>query len=405
MEIIKITGFINEQDYSLKNRAPNPRFVDQKCTPDVLSFIAIIPPLLDSNTFTVKDVWQHKKFNQCVTKFFNKPDAKDLKAAHEYDKFIAQNLNLLAYSGILYRENHSRPHTYKILNTDLLEYIGQSDRNAFVFLNLYFMKFIKDNKLMSFFDSFFKHQDENSTTELKEGFTKFMQFHTKIGSRTSNGSQEIRRILPKVVNILAVHKSKKGLINGIISNELFQYRYLLYNRKNFRDVGKSKEVTRREQVEKSSLDYIKNSSGVPDTNLQIAKAKSIIKKLHRESEIQDQARGNTTHIHHIFPKHIFSELSTHLENLIALTAGQHLDYAHPNGNTREINLDYQRICLLVKSKTIEQHLKSGGTDYIKNKFIHVVNKGLKLYDTENELPIDSSFNEIEKTIVRYYQII
>ena len=45
-------------------------------------------------------------------------------------------------------------------------------------------------------------------------------------------------------------------------------------------------------------------------------------------------------MHHIFPQSEFAEIADYIENLIALTSGQHLQKAHPNGNTRIIDKQY-----------------------------------------------------------------
>ena len=43
------------------------------------------------------------------------------------------------------------------------------------------------------------------------------------------------------------------------------------------------------------------------------------------------------------------------KNLILLTGTQHNTKAHPNNNTRIINKDYQLLCLLAKSDSIEKY--------------------------------------------------
>ena len=61
-------------------------------------------------------------------------------------------------------------------------------------------------------------------------------------------------------------------------------------------------------------------------------------------------------MHHIFPRHQFPEIADFIENLIALTSGQHLQCAHPAGNTKVINKDYQYICLVNKTESIRKNL-------------------------------------------------
>ena len=79
------------------------------------------------------------------------------------------------------------------------------------------------------------------------------------------------------------------------------------------------------------------------------------------SEILDSmAIGQqATHMHHIFPKHEFPKIADFVENLIALTAGQHLQKAHPAGNTQVIDKDYQYTCLISKTESIRKNLVDG----------------------------------------------
>lgn len=58
------------------------------------------------------------------------------------------------------------------------------------------------------------------------------------------------------------------------------------------------------------------------------------------SEITDAMSigQQATHMHHIFPKNEFPVIADYVENLIALTSGQHLQKAHPAGK----NSDYRQ---------------------------------------------------------------
>ena len=71
----------------------------------------------------------------------------------------------------------------------------------------------------------------------------------------------------------------------------------------------------------------------------------------------------------------FPSIAYYLENLIALTPSQHFIEAHPHGNTQEIDRKYQCICLLSKSKTIEDSYENEREVYDFNKFIEVLNTG------------------------------
>lgn len=62
-------------------------------------------------------------------------------------------------------------------------------------------------------------------------------------------------------------------------------------------------------------------------------------------------------IHHIFPKSRFPRIAMYIENLIALTSAQHLQEAHPGGNTREIDKDFQYMCLICKTDRIKKNIE------------------------------------------------
>ena len=120
---------------------------------------------------------------------------------------------------------------------------------------------------------------------------------------------------------------------------------------------------------------------------------NLLRKIQIESEVKDQYRvGEATQVHHIFPKSEFTQIAHYLENLIKLTATQHYTKAHPNNKTQIVNKDYQLVCLLAKSQTIEDSLKRVGEKYYrKESFIVVINTGL-----DAGLSITLSFKEIRK---------
>ena len=105
--------------------------------------------------------------------------------------------------------------------------------------------------------------------ELKEQFGKFMRGHTNI-----NNKREINRIFPKVLNVYAVYNQIRGSKQGRMSRHVFTYSDLLYNRTNFRDLGKPKNVTRKRSAEKSIADRSNSSNNT----YRIEKAKKIIRE-------------------------------------------------------------------------------------------------------------------------------
>lgn len=129
---------------------------------------------------------------------------------------------------------------------------------------------------------------------------------------------------------------------------------------------------------------------------------NLLRKIQIESEVKDQfENGEATQVHHIFPKSQFPMIVHYLENLIKLTATQHFTKAHSSNNTQAINKDYQFICLIAKSKTIEDSLKTIGEKYFrKESFFYVINIGL-----DAELSMKLTFPEIRAQLPLLYNFI
>lgn len=153
-----------------------------------------------------------------------------------------------------------------------------------------------------------------------------------------------------------------------MSENQFYYTDLMYNRKNWRDLSKDKTISRQEESAESEQNIL------PDTAFNaylVQKAINQIRKMYSESEVKEQwANGEATQIHHIFPKSKFPHLADYLENLIKLTATQHYTKAYLNNKTDSINPDYQLVCLLAKSDSIEKSLKKNELYYRKESFVY-----------------------------------
>lgn len=180
-----------------------------------------------------------------------------------------------------------------------------------------------------------------------------------------------------------------------MSENEFYYTDLMYNRKNWRDLSKDKTISRQEESTESEQNIL------PDTAFNaylVQKAMNQIRKMYSESEVKDQwANGDATQIHHIFPKSKFPQLAHYLENLIKLTATQHYTKAHPNNKTDSINLDYQLVCLLAKSDSIQKSLKKNELYYRKESFVYCINTGLN-----QELKADLTFRQIKTELATIY---
>ncbi len=398
----KIAEYLNKFDLDLR-KSKNGRFIDQKVTPDVLSFIAdcIINYTSgdQNNEFCVKDIWYDEYFNKNVEMIFGKPSPKNKTATHEYDKFIAQPIKTLEYANILETIKKGKTNYFKIKNFELLEYISIKDRNAYLFLVTYLRKVLTDSDFIKYIDNFIDKAVRDKVSKedfsfLKEKYEKFIIGNTKI-----NGKTEVRRIFTKVLNIFSVENSTLGTLKGHLSNRNIYYQDLMYNRTNFRDLEKEKRFSRLEakstkEEQKSYEDY---------NDYLVRKAMDFIKKKCKESEIKDSfGKGPAVYVHHIFPKNEFPEIAHYLENLIKLTSEQHYSYAHPKGNTQIINKDYQLICLLAKSESIEKSLIQGEFYYSKINFIFVINTGL-LLEKENKFEQSLNFKTIREKLKTYYK--
>jgi len=296
---------------------------------------------------------------------------------------------------ILDIEKRGNKNFYKIANLVVLEYISLKDRNAYVFLYKYIVKVLSDSGFIKFFEDYKeKYRQEKLTKQdfenLRLRFFKFIIGNTKI-----NRELEPRRIYPKLFNIYACHNNLPGSVDGRMSKHTFYYTDLMYNRKNWRDVSKDKNLSRREADTESEQNVLTDTAF--NTYL-VQKAMNQIRKMYTESEVKDQwANGEATQIHHIFPKNEFPQLAHYLENLIKLTATQHFTKAHPNNKTSVINLDYQLVCLLAKSNSIESSLKKGEFFYRKESFIYVINTGLN-----QNLGTDLTFQQIKTKLANIY---
>ncbi|WRG05669.1 restriction endonuclease [Helicobacter pylori] len=372
MKESQIINFLKLSDYDIR-KTQNARWIDQKCTPDVLSIVADC--ILEftqysiKKSFSVKDIWNNPYTNENVKMIFSKPDLNSNFSKNEYDKFFSQPIKLLAYSGILFENKYNgNKNTYTIQNIELLEYLMQRETNALKFLILYIQKVLMDSGIYPLFDNFLQKQNTESFKQLKDGFTHFTINNTAI-----NNATECYRIFTKIINPLASYYGKKGTRKGYLSNTIITKDELNYNRINWRDIGKDKNTTRQE------YDLI-NSKGIANSNYLISKAKKVVKRYNDRfnnslSEVkQEKEESQATQIHHIFPIQDFPIIADYIENLIALTPNQHFIYAHPNNQTRLIDRDFQYICLLAKTTTI---LNDTQGVYDWNDYIVVLNTGLK----------------------------
>ncbi|MDW2871145.1 restriction endonuclease [Mesomycoplasma ovipneumoniae] len=380
------SDFLNQFDYDVR-KSNDARWIDQKCTFDVVSIIAdcIIEYVENENEeFTVSDIWHSEYSRNNVIEIFSKPDP-ELKASNEYDKYFGQPIKLLSYSKILSTRKENNRYFYKINNQELLENIALRPTNALNFLYEYIVKVLKDSDLYKSFEKFFEIQTKDSYKDVRQDFIDFTIENTAINTETECG-----RIFTKIINLLAFKLKKLGTEKGRMSSKKITMNDLLYNRANWRDElsGKDKSLTREEYED--TLDQTSSKAYVKYT---VNKAKKDLRKYNdkyysSKSEIKQQTETvSATQAHHIFPQSDYPQIAGYKENLIMLTPNQHFIMAHPNNNTQYIDKDFQYICLLIKSNKIMDNLVSDLLPkfYDFYDYIYVLNTGL---DTEE-------FSEVE----------
>lgn len=408
MTELDICSFLQKYDYDIR-KTKNARWLDQKCTFDVLCIIAdsIINYVEDTKKyeFTIRDIWDSDFAKNTIKEIFSKPDVDSKKAKNEYDKFFSQPIKLFAYSGLLSETKTGRVNLYKINDKnsyDILNYIALRETNALRFLNLYIEKVLTDSELYPYFENFFGNQNTQEFYYLKDTFTDFIIQNTNI-----NTPRECGRIFTKVLNPLAFQFKKRGTKKGHLSQSIIIRNDLAYNKINWRDeyTKKDKNITRGEYNETLAL----NSNERAYNEYTITKAKRCVRKFNDKyykgvSEVHEENNNipySATQIHHIFPASEFPEIATYLENLIALTPDQHYLKAHPNNRTRVVDKDFQYICLVSKCVKIQENLKMeqdklyNFTDY---KF--VLNTGLRT--DEFDYVEEGNFARILQVIDNYY---
>lgn len=357
----------------------NGRWIDQKCALDSVCFVAdcIVEYIRNGGAqpFISPDIWKSEYAIKNVQLVFGKPDPLHQSTVDEYNKFFRQPMKMLAAARILNESTVGNAIEFSVAKIDVLEYIALRERNSFEFLCLYIEKTLRDSGLWDSFETFFDEQTKSSLTNLKSVFADFCIKYTLINTHV-----EANRIFIKVLNPLACKYHKYGVIKGMISPVNITYDKIMYNRENWRDVqsGKDKNIARGEFTPSPNSEQMYQYA-----------VERAIKNLRQfndmynggKSEILDKfSIGEVaTHMHHIFPRNEFQQIADYIENIIALTSGQHLQKAHPNGNTSVINKDYQYLCLINKTESIRKNLlenKGEPMIYSYEDFMYVLDIGL-----------------------------
>jgi hypothetical protein len=390
----QLDDLLLSKDYDVR-KSHNARWIDQKCTPDVVAIVAdcILEFMLDKpidTSFTSMDIWHNEYTVQNILDIFKKPSPRDERASNEYDKFFQQPMEMLSYAGILSKIKVGNRNFYFLRDKALLEDISLSERNALRFLVRYITKVLEDSDIYHLFDNFFDNQNSKTYDNLKQGFSSFTKSYTPI-----NGDTEAWRIFIKVINPLAYAKNTAGTERGRLSRDIITYDMLMYNRDNFRDIyqRKPKGITRGTH-RPSSTSQLRYNQYLTD------KAMKNVKLINQHANNGLSEVGGdvelATETHHIFPKSEFPDIAFFLENLINLTPNQHRNHAHPMGKYSIIDEEYQRICLIAKVNTVRKSISNNWGDYDFNNILYVADRGYgtDVFSKINHLDYDELIHKI-----------
>lgn len=376
-----IKEFLNDHDYDVR-KTGNGRWIDQKCIYDEVCFVSdcIVDYLLNGGEqpFTSPTIWHQEYSISNVMHVFGKPDPTTKSVIDEYNKFFRQPMKMLAAAGVLSENKVGSTIFFSVKNQDMLEHIALRERNAFDFICLYIEKVLRDSGMWDPFASFFDEQTEEQYENVKAKFAKFCKDYTPITT-----DLEANRIFTTIINQLACNMHKKGTYRGHMSSTIITLDKIAYNKPNWYDnlTGKEKNISRRDFAENGALDIDDNTYDYMVTRAMRNLREFILKYYNNEPEVIDRYSigQRQSAIHHIFPRSKFPSIAMYIENLIALTSAQHLQEAHPGGNTREIDKGFQYTCLIYKTDHIKKNIEGIPgipVKYCFRDFMHVLDVGL-----------------------------
>ena len=354
-----LDDFFSDKHYDIRVTR-NGRWIDQKCTHDVVSFVAnCICYYLENGggePLQSTTIWRSDYAVEYVQEVFGKPYPLDEEPHDEFNKFYREPMKMLAAAGVLVESDKVRNAIqYTVARRDILDFLALRPWNAEKFLEAYIEKTLIDSGLWQHFGNFLETETQEAFNEVKTAFEQFCYKNTPIRNKAETG-----RIFTKVLNPLAFKNKTRGTVRGHLSKSTITLSDLTYNRPNFRDeaASKDKSVARRSHTRligdpQATRDYV------------IAKQMRLLKQfnaeyMHSKSEVVDTLGLNepASQAHHIFPKSRYPEIADYLENMIMLTSSQHFEKAHPNGNTQSIDPGYQYYCLMHKVRSIKENLEN-----------------------------------------------
>ena len=120
-ELIDI--FLESNNYDVRT-IDIARWIDQKCTPDVINIVADCVIFYieqnDEETFFNMPSIRDMEYSRDIVEMYYKKPRPD-RQSNEYDKFFGQPLELFAFSHVLDKEKRGRFNWYKVNNLKLLE--------------------------------------------------------------------------------------------------------------------------------------------------------------------------------------------------------------------------------------------------------------------------------------------
>lgn len=394
--------FINDHIYDIR-QTRNGRWIDQKCAFDAVCFVAdcIVDYIHEGGAlpFTSPQIWHCEYSVENVMRLFGKPDPTTPSTVDEYNKFFRQPLKMLSAAGVLSEKLNGNTIEFSVENMEVLEYIALRERNALDFMGMYIEKTLQDSGLWDAFASFFDEQTSDWYNRLKDKFARFCFTYTPINTKVEAG-----RIFTKVLNQLAFKYHKKGTSKGRLSRNIITIQDIVYNKTNWYDdlTGKDKNVARG--------DYTGIVPAQNTYDYQVARAMRklkyfIVTYCAGEPEVRDRFSigHKMSALHHIFPRNTFPNLAMYYENIIALTTAQHMQEAHPGGNTHLIDTAFQYTCLIAKTDSIRRNIlgiDNAPTLYSFRDFMFVLDTGLNT-DYFSSIP-ECDFNAVLQGIDMNY---
>ncbi len=336
------------------------RLIDQKVTPDIVMAVSEVILKYSGGSFTVRDLWESPRFSDVVTSFFVKRDASDPQAKNEYNKFIGQPLNFLAYAKILKPVSGvgEKPKIFKIVQDQWLSYLSETESNSVDFLWRYIERMLKCSGISEQFDSYYLHPDAESFALAREAFARLVHKYTNVKK-----DFEVRRILPKVMNVPAYRRRTHGVILGRASNRGITLYDIRYNRPNWISAAKLQRVAHS------------SSPNLRTRLYRVTQAKKGVKAYHSNTpELHDSfmSRNVRVQAHRIFPQHAYPDFADVRENIILLTPDQH-DMAHNRHQGDAMSKSYQLYLLLTKlTSIVNSECKSDDAFYSLESFVKML---------------------------------